>query len=123
MARTKLIVHPEDGERKGDKIYNKKTKNWIKYGGVAYKKWLAEGPDKPDQVVSDNIVNNIVDNIVNNTKTKLSVASSSCKRLCYRGQKREYVCKKSVYRKKVCYYHFCKTYPFTPRRRVFWTKK
>ncbi len=112
MARTKLIVHPEDGERKGDKIYNKKTRNWIKYGGVAYKKWLAERPDKV-----------VLDNIVDSTKTKLSVASSSCKRLCYRGQKREYVCKKPVYRKKVCYYHFCKTYPFTPRRRVFWNKK
>lgn len=51
--------------------------------------------------------------------------SPTCKRVCYNGQKRRHICKKYVYRKGACYYHFKKTYPWLPRAysRKSWSVK
>ena len=52
-----------------------------------------------------------------------TVYANVCKTLCYKGQSREYICKKAIFRNKICYYHFHKKYPFTPLRRVVYNKK
>lgn len=40
------------------------------------------------------------------------ISKKWCKIICYKGQKRAHVCKKGLYRKGVCYYHYKKKYPW-----------
>jgi len=42
---------PQNGDRKGDYIYNAATNRWLKYGSISFKKWVQRG--QFDQVLSN----------------------------------------------------------------------